>query len=170
MGMESFSVLAISKDVENIKENGIWGLRGRSVIAISNIDIQLERMGAVLISKRRWLFDNCIEITEYEDGGFFQGIEFKGCLSWLNEGVEIVFKFLQSLLEILSDLDVFVLGQKAQAKTSKELYAVLVERYKDKITIFERQYGKIQLKATCGAFYKEMEKREKWYYKLFHRH
>ncbi len=45
---------------------------------------------------------------------------------------------------------------------------LLRSMYNDKITIFQKQYGHVQFKVTCDEFYKEIKKRNKWYYKILH--
>lgn len=39
--------------------------------------------------------------------------------------------------------------------------------YSEKIEIFKKQYGCVELKVTSGNFYYEIRRRKKWYYKIF---
>lgn len=171
MGMESFSIIALPYQVNIVKEEEYWYLKGSSEILSKEFESQLKSIGAIKYNSNddEWILDDCIEMKEYKYNDFFQGLEIKGCLSYLRQGAELCYELLKKLDDKIVPLKVFILHEKVEFKDSEELYFHLNEKYNDKIRIFQKQYNSIELKVTCGNFYKEIEKRKKWYYKIFHK-
>ena len=67
----------------------------------------------------------------------------------------------------IKKLNIFVLNQEVKVENFNALYEVVCFMYSEKIRIFKKQYGNIELKVTSGNFYDEIRKRKRWYYKIF---
>ncbi len=65
-------------------------------------------------------------------------------------------------------LKIYVLNQEIEVKNSEELYEVVSEKYKEKIEIFKKSYGDIEVKATGSEFRKIINKQNNWLYRLLH--
>ena len=64
-------------------------------------------------------------------------------------------------------LNIFVLNELINIENENDLYETICYMYSEKINIFKKQYGDIELKVTSGNFYQEIRRRKKWYYKIF---
>lgn len=168
MGIESFNITVLPHQVSIVSEGGYWRLEGTSTLDLKKVDEKLKILGAVKCKCNDWVIDDCIEIREYTCKGYFQGLELRGCLSNIKSGTELCCRLIETMDKEIIPLNVFVLNKKINFKNSEELYEVLQDMYGNKITIFNKQYGNIQLKVTCREFYKEIKKRKKWYYKIFY--
>ena len=167
MGMESYNILMLPENVNIIRDDECWRLQGTSDI---NIDIILDRLTKLCgRSKQRheYVFNQCIYVKVCEDNMQFQGFELRGCLSYLKGGSEECYNFYKLLGSEL-DLNIFIMHKKINIKNSDDLYNAIRIMYSEKIDIFRKQYGNIELKMTSGGFYQEMERRGKWYNKIFY--
>lgn len=167
MGMESFNIMALAEEVKIVNDKEYWSLEGKSKFQSSVIDSIIKEFGAIRYNTYDWILDDCIEIKEYVKEGGFQGIEIRGCLAYLKEGVDLCYELINYMNKQVS-LDVYIYNEKVEVKDSEQLYAYILQLYKGKIEIFIRQYGDIKLKVTSGNFYKEIKKRSSWSYKLLH--
>ncbi len=75
---------------------------------------------------------------------------------------------INSISKKIVPLKIYILNQEVKAENAKQLNKFIRSMYNDKITIFQKQYGHVQFKVTCDEFYKEIKKRNKWYYKILH--
>lgn len=169
MGMESYNITILAQGVSIEYENSYQKLIGYSMVDILDIEEKLRSIGMRCIQDTKWLFDDCLELYLYQKNGKLQGIEIKGCLSWLKEGVIDSFQIFNKYEEWYGEFEVYILGEKVKCNSEEQLNAYIQESYKKKIDLFNKQYNNIELKVTCGEFYKEMRKRTKWYYKWFYR-
>ena len=169
MGMESYQITVLVKGVLIEYEDSYQKLIGSSEIDVSDVREKLRNIGAKRIQDIKWIFDDYLELYIYERNGKFQGIEIKGCISWIREGVKDSFQIINICKEWYGELDIYVLGEKIGCHSEEELGEFVQKVYEDKINFFNRQYNDIKLKVTCGNFYKEMERRSRWYYKLLFR-
>lgn len=169
MGMESYNVTALAKGVSYEFEDSYQKLIGSSEIDIFEVKDKLRSIGIQFIQDGRWIFEDYLELYIYEKNGKFQGMEIKGCISWIKEGVQDSFQIINKCKDWFGELEIYILGEKVPCHSEEEFDKYVQERYKNKIDLFNRQYNNIKLKVTCGNFYKEMNKRNRWYYKLFHR-
>lgn len=167
MGMESYNILILPENVSIIRDNEYWRLLGASDV---NIDIIYDRLAKLCGRSNQWheyVFDQCIDVKVYEENMQFQGFELRGCLSYLKGGSEECYNFYK-LLGSEIDLNVFIMHKKINIKNSDDLYNAICIMYSKQIEIFRKQYGNIELKVTSGGFYQEMERRGRWYNKIFY--
>lgn len=169
MGMESYSITVLAKQVSIEYEKSYQKLAGSSLYKVLNVEKKMRDEGIQYIQSGKWIYNDCLELFIYQQNGKFQGIEIKGCLSWLNEGVKDCFNLVNTFQKWYGEFDIYILGQKVLCTSEEVLCQYVYNAYTEKIELFNRQYGNIKLKATCGKFYKEMDKQSKWYYKLFHK-
>jgi len=165
MGMESYNIMALSREVDIVRDNEYWHSMGASNILSKEVERRLQKTGLVSCGKDEWILDDCIEIKEYCYEEFFQGFEMKGCLSYFEQGVELCYNFIKLFDEDIP-LKIVIFNQEVKVENAQQLFALTKEMYKDKFTIFQKQYNNVHLKATSGKFYEIMRKRSKWYYKL----
>ena len=166
MGMESYSIMIVPKEVSLVCEEGYQKIIGRSEIDIVDVEEKLKSKVGQFVMNGRFIYDECLELFLYQQEGKLQALELKGCLSWLKEGVKNSFQLISYLQDEYGELDTYVLNKKIEYEKESELHQEICIAYNDKIAIFEKQYGNIELKATCGNFYKEVVKHTKWYYKI----
>lgn len=167
MGMESYNILILPENVNIIRDGEYWRLQGASDI---NIDIILDRLTKLCgrsYQRYEYVFNQCIDVKVYEDNMQFQGFELRGCLSYLKGGSEECHNFYKLLGSEL-DLNIFIMHKKINIKNSDDLYNAICIMYSEKIEFFRKQYGNIELKVTSGGFYQEMERRSRWYNKIFY--
>lgn len=169
MGMESYNIIVLLNGVSIKYEDCYQKLIGKSVVKLLEIEARLRDIGVQHIQDLKWIYDDYLELFIYQGDGYFQGIEIKGCLSWLNGGVNDSFKIINDLKEWYDKVEIYILGQKVEISREEEFYKNLYELYNEKIKLFNKQFNNIKLKATCGEFYKEINRQSKWYYKLFNR-
>lgn len=169
MGMESYSITLLPSDVNIIRKNDYWYLEGCSELLIQDFELLFNKIGAERRGDVIWVMNNCIELIQFSNNKFFQGLEVRGCLSYLEEGIGLCYDLIKFLNDNILKMNIYILNQKVEIETAQDLYNIINNMYKDKITIFNRQYGNIELKITSGEFYKEIKKRRKWYYKIFHK-
>ena len=167
MGLESYNILLLPENVSIIRENEYWKLCGASDISVNIIHEELDKLCSRKNQYPDYVLDGCIEIRVYEDKMLFQGLELRGCLSHLKGGAEECYQLYQ-LLNGKVPLDLFILNEKIEINNSNDLYDALCNMYSDKLKIFRKQYENIELKATCGDFYKEIKRRRRWYNKLLY--
>ena len=167
--MESYSITVLVKGVSIEYEDSYQKLIGSSEIDIWDTKEKLSSIGIQYIQDVKWIFDDYLEMYIYEKNEKLQGIEIKGCISWIKEGVKDCFQIVNRFKEWYGELEIYILGKKVWCHSEEELDKYVQEVYKNKIELFNRQYNDIKLKVTCGNFYKEIDIRNKWYYKLFHR-
>lgn len=169
MGMESFSIIALPDGVDIIRDKEYRHLKGNSNIFFKDFELELGKLeNIVRRGECGWVLDDCIEIIVYNSNGFFQGIELKGCLSYLDDGVDLGYDFIEIIRKKIVSLKIYIFNREVEVGNSKQLCKLIKEMYSDKIAIFQKQYNDVKLKATCGEFYREMKNRKKWYYKLLH--
>ena len=168
MGMESFNIMLLSENVSIVKGKEYWSLGGKSHLLLEEIEEQLGKNGAMKSGNSEWILEDCLEIKEYTEGIFFQGMEVRGCLSCMQYGVNLCYHLLKVLCNEGIVLKVYIFNQEIQVEDAQQLYQTVKMMYRDKIQIFEKYYGKSEIKVTCSNFYHEVEKRNKWYYKLWH--
>ncbi len=168
MGMESFNIMALADEVYIIRKNQYRYINGTSNIHYKNFKLELDQLSNITRDDFKWVLDNCIEILGYHSNGFFQGIELRGCFAYLDESIDLCFKLIDIISKKIVPLKIYILNQEVKAENSKQLREFIRNMYNDKITIFQKQYGHVQFKVTCGEFYKEIKKRNKWYYKILH--
>lgn len=167
MGLESYNILLLSENVSSIREKEYWKLCGASDISVNIIHEELDKLCSRKDQYPDYVLDGCIEIRMYEDKMLFQGLELKGCLSYLKGGAEECYQ-LYKLLNNKVALNIFILNEKIEINNSNDLYDTLCSMYSEKLKIFRKQYENIELKATCGDFYKEIKRRRRWYNKLLY--
>lgn len=168
MGMESYSITLLPSNVNIVRKSDYWHIEGCSGLPIRDFELALDKIGAERTGDAIWIINNCIELMQFSNNDFFQGLEVKGCLSYLEGGIDLCYDLIKLLNDNILKTNVFVLNQMVEIENAQDLYNIVKSMYKDKITIFNRQYDNIELKVTCGEFYKEIEKKRKWYYKIFH--
>ncbi|MDY4077768.1 MAG: hypothetical protein SOY42_03115 [Clostridium sp.] len=166
MGMESFNIMMLPENISISRNNDYWKLCGKTEIKLDVIEDDLVNMCIVTDKNNEYIFKQCIDIKVYETNKLFQGFEFRGCLSCLEEGVKACYDFYECWKEKIP-LKIYVLNEEIKAKNCNDLYEVICYMYSEKIKIFKRQYGNIELKVTSGNFYNEIKKRKRWYYKIF---
>lgn len=166
MGMDNFNITLLYDNVTVVREKEYWKLKGFSDHNIGEIYDYL----ITICDKDKndhWIYDNCIDVRLYNSCGWFQGFELVGCLSFLKGGVEECYNFYE-LWNRRMPLKIYVLDQEIEVKNFKELYQIVSEKNKDKIEIFKKSYGDIEVKATGSNFRKIINKQNNWLYKLFH--
>lgn len=166
MGMDNFNITLLYDKVTILQEGQCWKLKGFSEYDIGRIYDYMN----VMCNKEKnnnWTYDNCINIYLYDFAGFFQGFELVGCLSYLEGGVEDCYEFYE-LWKSKIPLKIYILNQAVEVKNSKELYKIVEEKYQEKMEIFKKRYGNIEIKATSTDFQKQMKKRKNWLYKFLH--
>lgn len=169
MGMESYSITVLVKGISIAYENSFQKLIGISEVEIGEVEERLKKKGGQYVKDTRWTYNDNLELFIYQQNGKFQGLEIKGCLSWLDEGVKDCFQIINNFEEWYGTFDIYVLGAKVWCGNAEALYKYIYDVYYEKIQLFNKQYNNIKLKATCGKFYKEVKRKNKWYYKLFHK-
>lgn len=166
MGVESFNIMALAEEVSIVRKKEYRFINGSSNVYYKNFELELEK----LTNKKDyfWILDECIEIIGYHSNGFFQGMELRGCFSYLDKGIDSCFELIETISKKIIPLKVYILNQKVKVENAKQLDEWIRQLYNEKITIFQKYYGNIQFKVTCSEFYKEIKKRSKWYYKILH--
>lgn len=167
MGLESYNVTILPENVSIIRDKEYRRLCGASDINIGMIYDRLTKLCGGNNQRHKYVFNKCIDVMVYEDNMKFQGFELKGCLSYLKGGSEECYNFYK-LLGSEVNLNIYILNKKINIKDSDDLYNAISTMYSEKIEIFRKQYGNIELKMTCGGFYQEMERRKRWYNKIFY--
>ena len=164
--MESFNIMMLSENISINQNKEYWKLYGTTEINLDVIKDDLAKMCTVTSKNNEYVFKQCIDIKVYENNQLFQGFELRGCLSYLREGVKVCYDFYECWKEKIP-LNIFVLNQEVKVENFNALYEVVCFMYSEKIRIFKKQYGNIELKVTSGNFYDEIRKRQRWYYKIF---
>lgn len=167
MGMESYDILVMAKNIKIIKRDNCWNLEGESEYHIRKLDKVLSNMKMEKINDSEWEFDKCLELKILSKNGYLQGIEIRGCISYLEEGIASCYDIIRNINQQVMSMDIYILNEKIKVKNVTELYQYICDRYQEKIDIFNKQYNNLRLKVTCGKFYNEMQRRNKWYYKFY---
>lgn len=167
MGIESYNILILFQDVDIITNNGSWKLLGKSKYYISEITDILKSMQLENTYNNEWVYDKSIEIKIYEEDNYIQGVEIRGCFSYLEEGIVNCYIIIENINEVINQLSIYILNEKVWIENKDDLYNCICTKYKEKIEIFKKQYNNIKLKVTCGEFYYEIYKKKKWYRGLY---
>lgn len=167
MGMESYSILLTAREVQIIQQGSCWGLEGKSNYYSNDLNKILKEMNMENTDDEEWVFDRCLELRIHSKDNYLQGIEMRGCLSYLEEGILSCYEIIKQIDKRTVPLDIYILNERVKITNFTELYQAICEAYKGKICIFKKRYKDIKLKITCKEFYKEIEKRKRWYYRLF---
>lgn len=166
MGLESYNIMILPKNVSIIRDNEYWRLCGTSEVRLNVIEDNMMKICRRTGKNAEYVLNKCLDIKLYEDKLFFQGFEIRGCLSYLKGGIEECYNFYEFWKDKIP-LNIFVLNQLVKVESVNDLYEVICYMYSEKIKIFKNQYGDIELKVTSGNFYHKIKKRNKWYYKIF---
>lgn len=166
MGMESYNVMILPVNINIIKDKEYWKLCGNTEMNISAIEHELAKLCINSGKNNEYILNQCVDIKVYKENMQFQGFELRGCLSYLKGGVETCYDFYSFWKDIVP-LNIFILNQMVKVENANDLYEVVCSMYSEKIKIFKKQYGDIELKVTSGNFYHEIKKRKRWYYKVF---
>ena len=167
MGMESFHILLLPQEVSIVTEQGCWRLEGKSGAPQDVFEEKLERMGAVKRGEAEWELEHCVEMRIWQCGGFCQGLEMRGCLACIRQASDLCYEVIKSLEEGRDALRVYILNEETKADSAEALYEHICGRYHDKIAQFCRCFPNISFKVTCGEFYREIKRRESWFYKIY---
>lgn len=168
MGMESYSITILAKEVMLSKCNGFQKLTGCTDVDLNKIRSILEVVGVELKTENLFVYDECLELFLYEQDNKFQGIEVKGCISWMEEGIKSAYKLLNNFMILYGDCDIYVLGKKINFVSSDELYGLINVEYNDKIGVFNKQYNNMKLKVTCSKFYSNKKYKKRFINRIFH--
>ena len=166
MGMESFNIMMLPENVSIVRDNEWWNLQGTAQVKVNIIRNQLSNICNIDNGNNEYIYNDCIDIKVYDNEQCFQGFELRGCLSYLEKGIEYCFNFYEYWKDKIP-LKIYILNKPIDVQDSKDLYKIICDMYSEKINIFRKQYGNIEIKVTSGKFYNEIKKRSKWYYKLF---
>lgn len=160
MGVESFNIMALVEQASIVREKEYYFINGSSIVPYKNFELELEK----LANKKDyfWILDECIEIIGYHSNEFFQGMEIRGCFSYLDKGIDLCFELIDTISKKVIPLKVYILNQEVEVENAGQLDEWIRLLYKDKITVFQKYYGNIQFKVTCSEFYKGIKKRNKW--------
>lgn len=167
MGMEGYSILLTAREVQIIHRGSCWRLEGKSNYYSNDLNKILKEMNMDNTDDEEWVFDRCLELRIHSKDNYLQGIEMRGCLSHLEEGIRSCYEIIKQIDKKVVPVDIYILNERVKIASFTELYQVICEGYKDKIDIFKERYKDIKLKVTCKEFYKEVEKRNRWYYRVF---
>lgn len=165
--MESYSLTILAPHIVIRKNKDYWEIEGESHILTEQVNNYFKTLDLMKNKDGVWEYDNIVEMHIMSKNKFFQGIEIKGCLGYFEEGMKICFDFINRFSENIIDVNVYVLNEPISKETLYMFYEETKAKYQEKIMIFKKQYGDINIKATCGQFYQKVFKRDKWYYKLF---
>lgn len=166
MGMDNFNITLLYDNVTVVRERGFWKLEGFSNYMLKEVHDYLIMM-CDTNKNGHHIYDECIDVRIHESRGWFQGFELVGCLSFLKGGVKDCWDFYE-VWNRRVPLKIYVLNQEIEVKNSEELYEVVSEKYKEKIEIFKKSYGDIEVKATGSEFRKIINKQNNWLYRLLH--
>ena len=166
MGMESYNIMILPENVNIVREKEYWKLCGTTEIFVSVIENELKKLCINSSKNNEYILNQCGDIKMYKDKMLFQGFELRGCFSYLEGGVKICYEFYEFWKDIVP-LNIFVLNELINIENENDLYETICYMYSEKINIFKKQYGDIELKVTSGNFYQEIRRRKKWYYKIF---
>lgn len=167
MGMESIEITALTKETSICRQNEYWYLEGNGGLPLSAIEEYFCTHKIKKSGDKKWILDNCIEIIIYSDGFYFQGFELKICISYLKNGINDCYNFLQMFNKDIIELDIYVLNKKITAGDPFKLYDMINMMYKDKIEIFKKQYGNMEIKTTSSDFYSKIKLYNKLWYRLY---
>ncbi len=164
MGMESYNIMLLPENVSIIREKEYWKLCGATEIYLNIIEDELKKLCMISNENNEYIFKECVDIKVYKEKMFFQGFEMRGCLSYL-EGINTCYEFYKFWKDIVP-LNFYVLNQIINIENADDLYEIICNMYSEKIKIFKKQYGDVELRVTSGKFYREIRRRNKWYYKI----
>ena len=166
MGMESYNMLFLHENTRIVHEQQCdWKLSGTGNIPVSQIQGLLTET-CRQIAEEEWRFDECIDLLIFEEDGWFQGLELRGCLSYFDKGVEQCYACYELWSKTIP-LQIYLMHQPVQVADCKEFHNVVAEAYAEKIKWFQQQYGDIEWKVTSDdAFYREARRRQSLWYRL----
>lgn len=167
MGIESYNILVLFEDVTITTSSGSWKLLGKGKCYTSKLTDILKSMQMENSYDNEWIYDKSIELKIYDEESYIQGVEIRGCFSYLEEGIVNCYRIIKNINEVINPLSIFILNEKVCFETKDELYNFICTKYKEKIEIFKKQYNNITLKLTCSEFYTEVYKEKKWYKLLY---
>lgn len=168
MGMESYNIMLLAHNVSIVKKHEYWGLSNYSDMSENTIKKAINQLCNCGMKENEYVFRDIIDVKVYCENNYFQGIETRGCISCLEEGIKRFYELYYKMNEIIP-IHVYVLDQRIDIHNENELYDTICNLYSDKINLFKRQYGDEELIVSSGGFYNEINKRKKWYYKIFHK-
>lgn len=164
MGMESFNIMILPCNINIVRNKEYWGLSGTTEIKVDFVTAEIRKMRNIKKKKGGYVIERCIEVKLYEKDNCFQGFELRGCLSYLKGGIDICYNFY-NYWEARIPMKLYIHNQEVEVHSSTELYKVISNMYFEKINIFAKQYGSIEMKVTCGDFYRKI-KRKIWLHKV----
>lgn len=167
MGMESYNIMLLPYNVQINRCQEYWTLCGSSDLPVSAINQIMDNLCKGNTNEEEYIFGDIIDVKLYSENDYFQGVEIRGCLSCIEEGVKKSYELYQFLNQMIP-LDFYVLNQKVNVDNEKELYDRICWSYSEKIEWFRKQYGDKKILVTSGNFYNEIKKRRRWYYRIFH--
>ena len=85
MGMENIDITALTKETNICRKNEYWFLEGVGNLPLSRIEEYFHTHKIKKVNNKDWVLNKCIEIRVYSEGLYFQGLEFKICISYLKK-------------------------------------------------------------------------------------
>lgn len=162
MGMESYSIILVSNQVDFKIENSFWKLQGNSDIMITEIVRFLETLCKK--TEGTFVYNKIIDVFVIGENEFFQGLEIKGCLSCFNKGLEEIFDLYEKI-NIAFPVNIVISNQKEKINEKKFFIERMYSEYEDKFDFFQKQYGKKELIVSIKDFYRYNKKRKLLWWK-----
>ena len=167
MGMESYNIMLLANSVSIVKNHEYCEIRCHSNLPKFKIKKLLVELCDCGINENEYIYREIVDVKVYFENNYFQGIEMRGCLSCVQEGIERCYE-LYNYIKMIIPLNFYVLNQMVDIKNEGQLYDTICNYYSEKINLFQKQYGDEELIASTRTFYKILKKRKRWYYKIIH--
>ena len=166
MGMESFFVTLLPRDMEFCFQDNIRIICGKSDIFEVDWETLLSNRNFTIRKKESFLILNdCIEIQIVRDREISPYIILSGCFSCFSESVKEICSIIDFISNVVNkDFRVDVLGNTHEL--SENIGSVIYDAYREKYDAFKYTFGNIKLIAPPSRFYKDYKKMKNPFYKI----
>lgn len=166
MGMESFFVTLIPRDMRLCHENNIRIICGKSDIFETDWEAILSTGGYSICKIESCLILNdCVEMQILRNRESSSYIILSGCLSCFNESVKEMCSLIDYISNVVNkDFKIDVLGNIYEL--NENISSVIYEAYREKHSAFKHTFGNIKLRVPPSRFYKDYKKMKNPFHKI----
>ncbi len=155
MGMESYYVDILPKNVKFYMDGDIRKIEGVSSFNLSEFVMQIQKLQLPIRLKNENIFiiDEAIQLQLILTNQNIQVITLQGCFTWFEEGIELCYNIVRFIKTNIFEVDVSVLNEDINLDNEVEFKKNVIELYNEKFEYFRKYLADFKAKILPCDFY-----------------
>lgn len=152
MGIESYNLTIIPKNIDSIIENNRIKYRGHTTFSIEDINhLVINSFNNTPIDCNSFNINDEVKITILTENNYYQGTILEASLSWFEESLVTVFEIIKCFNKAINDHRIYnSLGLDFHLTTFKDFELFVKKCNYDKINNFKQYYTNCHFKSLPG--------------------